>query len=1051
MTIRLFKYILLIIIHAPLFSSHAQKYQFNHFSVKEGLSQPFIYTITQDEKGFLWVGTGEGLFRYDGFQFKHFTTQDSLAGYFTTESLKDSAGNLWFGHMNGGITQYDGKTFMNTNLIGNQNAITDICQGRKGRIWIATQTEGIYLIDQQKKISHLQLPLDQEYVSSLCCLDNGYLLIGTNRSLYLARHNETINTLENIERITSIPESNIMQIIRSDLGRRFVVVSGDKGIFILRRKDDGPHISFSLTDNLLQNASDNIQDGIIDQSGNIWLNTMGSGVYRISLSAESSAKKLHLHTRNGLPANDVKCIFEDREGNIWFGLYGHGLVRFVKEKILFYNFSSRFPKNSFYALHGSKDHLWAGTDNHIVRLNPENGKIINTYGPELGLPNDKVTTLFIHPEGTIWIGTERSGIYKLNTTLKTVQKVPISSKELENSINHITGDQNNIWVATKKGICHIDLKSKTKTWYNTDTGLPHNNVPHLYLDSKKRIFAGTLSNKLVVLDPNNGEIKKVPVFKTEGLMLINSITEDKAGYIWVCTYGNGVFKINNADIQHFNRDDGLLSNYGYSLTFCNGKIFVGHHGGISAIDTQTGNIKSYDKNYAIKSAMEFFMNATFVDTNQNIWFGTSEGIARLSTQQRNKDTITPKLNITGVWIDNQKATPSDQITLKPGNYELEFRYIGIQLRDPESVKYRYKLKGYNKRWSEPTNERVAKFGNVRPGEYTFQLSASNENGISTKAPMQINIKVKKHIYQSIWFYVTLILLLLLMGYAIIIIRERNLKREKRNLEKKVRQRTQELYRANEELALRNEDITASIEYAKRIQLAILPSHIPFDNTMIFFRPKDIVSGDFYWFTSYQGLQYMAAVDCTGHGVPGAFMSFVGHTALKKIVIEYKIQDPSDILMHLNEEVATTLNQSEEDLLKDGMDIGLVCYNPVNRYLQYAGGFIPMWLVRNNQLHEYKGNRISVGQSMGANIKYTGHRVYIEKGDSMYLMSDGYASQFGGEYGRKFKSTHLKNLILSIQDKDIQEQYKILEQTLDEWMGGTNDQVDDIMIIGRKFM
>ena len=1048
---RLYIYLTLCWISLLAMDCWGQQYKFNHFSVKEGLSEPFIYTINQDDKGFLWIGTGEGLFRYDGFHFNHYTTQDSLAGYFITESMKDSAGNLWFGHMNGGITQYNGKTFMKIHLNGNQNAITDICQGRKRNIWIATQTEGLYRVDARKNISHIPLPFEEEYVSSLCYLEKEYLFIGTNRNLYLARPNETDDALKQMTKIKSIPESNIIQIIHSESDNKLAVVSKDQGVYILEPKTNGSHFSISQTDTLLQDKTENIQGGLMDQAGNIWLNTMGSGVYRITPSSASPNKTLHLHTQNGLLTNDVKCIFEDREGNIWLGLYGHGLLRFVEEKILFYDYSSQFPKNAFYTLNGSGKQLWAGTDKHIIKLNPENGKVISIYGPEIGIPDEKVTTLFHHPRGNIWIGTEKSGIYQFNPSSHSIQKVPISSQELENSINHITGDQNNIWVATKKGICHIDLKDKTKTWYNTNTGLPHNNVPHLYLDSQERILAGTLSNELIVIDPHKGTLKQVPIFKTEGLMLINSITEDKAGYIWVCTYGNGVFRINHNDIQHFSRDDGLLSNYGYSLTCCNNKIFVGHHGGISAINIQTGNIKSYDKNYAIKSATEFYINATYADTNHNIWFGTSEGIARFSSQQNNKDTITPKLNITGVQVDNRQVAPAHDMTLKPGNYELEFRYIGIQLRDPESVKYRYKLKGYNKRWSEPTKERVATFGNVRPGEYTFLLSASNENGISTKAPMQITIKVKKHIYQSIWFYVTLIILLLLMGYAIIIIRERNLKREKRNLEKKVRQRTQELYRANEELALRNEDITASIEYAKRIQLAILPSHIPFDNTMIFFRPKDIVSGDFYWFTSYKGLQYMAAVDCTGHGVPGAFMSFIGHTALKKIVIEHKIQNPSDILVHLNEEVATTLNQSEEDILKDGMDIGLVCYNPVNRSLQYAGGFIPMWLVRKNQLHEYKGNRISVGQSMESNIQFTWHQVHIEKGDAIYLMSDGYASQFGGEHGRKFKSTHLKDLIVSIQQNDLQEQYRILEQTLDEWMGGKNEQVDDIMIIGRKFI
>ena len=233
-------------------------------------------------------------------------------------------------------------------------------------------------------------------------------------------------------------------------------------------------------------------------------------------------------------------------------------------------------------------------------------------------------------------------------------------------------------------------------------------------------------------------------------------------------------------------------------------------------------------------------------------------------------------------------------------------------------------------------------------------------------------------------------------------------------------------------------------------MAILPTKIPFNNTLIFYRPKDIVSGDFYWLSQHNGYHYMAAVDCTGHGVPGAFMSFIGHISLKKIVIEHNIAKPSEILYHLNHEVKDTLNQREDDPVQDGMDIGLARYNPETRELQYAGSFIPLWLIRENELYEYKANRLSLGQSMKEGIRFTNHTIQLKKGDTIYMMSDGYASQFGGWSGKKFKTTNVKDLILSIQGKELKEQKQILASTLDEWTG-EEEQIDDIMIIGRTFL
>jgi serine phosphatase RsbU (regulator of sigma subunit) len=282
-------------------------------------------------------------------------------------------------------------------------------------------------------------------------------------------------------------------------------------------------------------------------------------------------------------------------------------------------------------------------------------------------------------------------------------------------------------------------------------------------------------------------------------------------------------------------------------------------------------------------------------------------------------------------------------------------------------------------------------------------------------------------------------------------RTRKLRREKKNLEEKVKLRTAQVVAQKEELARKNKDITDSIQYARRIQFAILPPDIPFSNTFLLFKPKDIVSGDFYWLLEMDGKEFIAAVDCTGHGVPGAFMSIIGHNMLNKIVREYGIVKPSEILNQLDAEVTRTLHQ-EDDTVKvlDGMDMTVVVYQKEKNLIEFSGAINRIYLVRNGELIETRGDRFPIGRStLSVNKEFTNHEIKVQKGDTIYMFSDGYADQFGGKKGKKFKIATMKELILNIQEKSIEEQRSVLDHTIREWRGDL-EQIDDILIIGRRF-
>jgi serine phosphatase RsbU (regulator of sigma subunit) len=281
-------------------------------------------------------------------------------------------------------------------------------------------------------------------------------------------------------------------------------------------------------------------------------------------------------------------------------------------------------------------------------------------------------------------------------------------------------------------------------------------------------------------------------------------------------------------------------------------------------------------------------------------------------------------------------------------------------------------------------------------------------------------------------------------------RERQLVKEKEVLEQIVKERTAEVVEKNEELAMKNKDILDSILYASRIQGALLPPELPFDNTFVLFRPKDIVSGDFFWFIKERGFEWISAVDCTGHGVPGAFMSIIGHNSLNKIVRELGIEEPAKILNQLDVEVIRTLNQYKTDnTIRDGMDIALIRFDPERRLLQFAGGCNPLYLIRNGELIETRANRYAIGMSE-TEKDFTNNEIQIESGDSIYIFSDGYADQFGGPDGKKLKIGKFKEYILKLQGHPMNEQKELLNKYFEDWVGN-HEQVDDVTVIGRQFL
>lgn len=271
-----------------------------------------------------------------------------------------------------------------------------------------------------------------------------------------------------------------------------------------------------------------------------------------------------------------------------------------------------------------------------------------------------------------------------------------------------------------------------------------------------------------------------------------------------------------------------------------------------------------------------------------------------------------------------------------------------------------------------------------------------------------------------------------------------LKKHNELLEQKVRIRTQEL-------ETQKNNITDSIQYAKRIQNALLPPDEIIQKMLpdyfILYKPRDIVSGDYYWMTEKEDKVFLAVADCTGHGVPGAFMSILGIAFLNEIVNKTSLPKANDILNQLRDHIIYSLHQTgKEDEARDGMEIALCILDFKENIVQFAGAFSPLYLIRKHEIVKLRADKMPIGIYETENRPFTNQEVKLEKGDSFYLFTDGYVDQIGGPKRKSFKSKYLRDLLLSIHEKDMEEQKIILEQRIEEWRGEV-EQIDDILVMG----
>jgi ligand-binding sensor domain-containing protein/serine phosphatase RsbU (regulator of sigma subunit) len=1029
-------------------SLFGQLYQFKQYSIDEGLSHPFVYTVNQDKDGFVWVGTGEGLCKFDGLKFEVSVADDSLTNGFVTSSYLDKNGILWFGHNSGQVTYYDGIDFKLLSITEDNNStITDIAGDEKGNVYIASQNNGLIKVDKNFNINAFKDSFTGKLIYSVLPAGDNQLLIGTSNGLHLYSLKD-----DNFVESYAIKELEYIAVQTIDVSNKenaYWIGTEDSGFFLLKKMSEN-FDSYEIvnTGEKYKIAYENVQSILEDNENILWISTFGKGIYKLLPDQNSEfnyTDVFHYTTENGLPNNFVKKIFKGWEGNYWIATYGNGLAFSIDEAFTFHYKNIEELKGNILSIAESESFRWLGGESVIAKIDKISNKVI-ILNQKNGIPKDKIIALYLDQNQNLWIGTDENGIYQLNTKSDQAKVYFKSNNSLGNKINSITGSGNTVWVGTENGVLEFDLLTGKSKLYNTSQGLPHNNIKYIFVDTDNNPWIATKSHSVFVL---NSELN-YPI-ETNINLEFTSITEDINGNIWAVTYGEGVFKFEHDSIKHYSTDNGLKSNYCYSIISDNtGKVWVGHRLGMSSIDINKGDVKEYGTEIGISGDCNY--NAVLKESSGVILTGTTDGLILYDQSKEKKTKHSPKLNISEVRFSDEPINFKKPITLPYKIYKLNISYVGLSFSNPEGVTYQYKLEGYDLDWSNLTQSREAYYPRIEDGNYTFILKACTSDGYCVEEPLEIKISIHPPFWKTWWFITLAILSVAGSIYWYIQYRERKQKALQEYLEKELNARTKEVVDQKDLLEIKNRDITDSINYAQRIQQSILPSvttiNENFSGSFVYYQPRDIVSGDFYWYERVNDNKFLiVCADSTGHGVPGAFMSMIGTTLIKDICWRKEVDSPSQVLEQLDRELQSTLNQNiDAERAHDGMDI-IVCEIDVNTlYMRFSSAMRPLILYKDKELQYVKGTKASIGGDPKAEKRFENVGFQLHKDDIIYMFSDGYPDQFGGPRGKKFKLDRVKNMLADVCDKPMEVQQEYINKTFNEWRGKLQ-QVDDVLFMG----
>jgi serine phosphatase RsbU (regulator of sigma subunit) len=859
-------------------------------------------------------------------------------------------------------------------------------------------------------------------------------------------------------------------------GREILIGTQEIGFWIFDSSSEKKFRPFILKEQtLIDNAE--ISGGILMSDGLIALSTHRNGIILINTNGDIVTI---INKETGLLDNDVKQVITDKNRNLWLALQNGISTIEYSSPISFYTENSGI-KGSVQCVKRYKGLLYVGTTTGLYIKNKKPRSVIQftkvfnisdpvnslievddnlLAGTDAGIfeisskgsakvYNERSSALYYSPAYKLLLsGGSGISVFQKSRTFRKI-KLP---EEITSDILSITGiEQQNpdscvIWAGSRfngvaiRLVFYKDLRS-TIDQYGVSDGLADGAVyPSNY---KGETFFGTSEGFRKF--KHESEVKKdLPdSLKNNPDWLIGEfhtyiLTRDTIGKsissfidspdrVWICA-DNHLGYINKNDTDNF------ISAPFRGIDAKINSIYP-ENNGICWFATTEGLIRydlNSDKDYSV-DFLSLIREVTTLRTDSILFAGTNF----------TKDS------------DEIKITTSQSDLFKPvlayRNNSLRFDFAAPFFEYPDKMVFQCRLEGFDSTWTSLGHSFYQQYTNLHEGNYTFRVRAQNVYGHNSDEALY-SFTVLPPWYRTWPAYIIYGILSLLTIWISARLYSLRLKRENIRLEGIVRDRTAEVVRQRDVLEHQNKEIEDSIRYASRIQNAVLPADHDFTGlipeSFVFFKPLEIVSGDFYWISQVESKLIISAADCTGHGVPGAFMSMLGVAFLNEIVNKDHVTRPDLILNKLRDKVIEALQQQgKSGEAKDGMDIVVVCIDEQTKKLSYAGAYNPLIMIRNGELSEISADKMPI--AIYDNMKeFTMHEISIATGDLFYFYSDGYEDQFGGPNGKKLKSKRFKQLLLDNYDKPLKDQKLILEKSFEEWKGNLK-QVDDIVVIGVK--
>jgi serine phosphatase RsbU (regulator of sigma subunit) len=1043
------------------------------------------YSIILDDRNILYAGNANGILEYDGKSWNFIKVRE---GAYVFSMAKDLYGNIFIGSQNDfGYLAPDSAgnliyISLSDSLPEEDRFFTTVWKTYADRNKIYFQAEENIFIFEKNKITTLY-PETTFHTSFL-----------VNGRFYVRVRNKGLMDFTSCEPV-AIPGGDyfanlgIFAMLPVSNSDNIFLATQERGFFLFNPSEKISAIKPIRTKNDAFLIQAGIFGGILLTDGNYAFNTLNKGVF--ITDQQGNILKI-VNSNSGLAANDVKQIYQDGYQNIWCAL-NKGISRIdYSSPLSFYKEESGIQGsvNTIIRYHGR---LYVGTTNGLyqqktssgltsaIEFSPVrdfshqvwalakiNGNLIAGTNGGLFIIQDNIArmitginsfALFSVPEKD-WLfvgGNQGLSLFQTKPSYKLLKDFPDITEDIKqiarNNKSYYAGTE--IWLGTSlqgaiKVIIYNDLSHRTFKYHGKFDGLKDEGwiLPFSLGDS---VMFGTRAGMFIFNDEEL--IKK---------SLPDSLLGNQKNY-------RGYF--DGSELFNFSSTSpvsGLLEDSERIWIIIDNKINY-----IPKNQTDTLVSRPY------KGIDMGRINYIYPDAARKYWFACDDGLVRYELDHYKNFNQTFNTLIRNVILSNDSSIfngnyfqpePDSILAAKISLIQskesipvlshrlndIQFYYSATFYDDEQKNLFSYKLYGDNDNYSSWSSQNNANFTNLREGNYTFMVKAMNVYGLESE-PALYSFTIKPPWYRTPWSYAGYVVAFLLTVFLAIQISIRQLRRKNERLEEIVRQRTAQISAQNVELTRQKKEITDSIHYAERIQNAVLPLKKNIENKIpeyfILLKPRDIVSGDFYWLSDTGLKIIIVAADCTGHGVPGAFMSMLGISFLNKIVNEDKIVEANQILEELREDVIQSLKQTgREGEQKDGMDMALCVIDFENMEMEFAGAQNPLYLIRGNELLETKADRMPVAfYEQMSNFK--SHKIPLKQGDCFYMFSDGYADQFGGPDGKKFKYKGLKELLIRIKEKPMSEQKEILDKTILDWANGPDkngrqyDQVDDILIVG----